>query len=154
MCSHSPKVWLSRDIGVTSARKKQRDLDPEKAQLVERIKSFQRAATTQKETWYSFCGDVKDRGGARFKQLSLLSFKGQPPGGLNGAALGIDPGPILVKSSGRRLPCLSLGKRQKARGRRAERRQGDSVRLKVTKKTLSGLLKFENANVANPVACR
>ncbi|CAJ1401108.1 unnamed protein product [Effrenium voratum] len=30
-------------------KKKQRNLDPEKAQLVERIKSFQRAATTQKD---------------------------------------------------------------------------------------------------------
>ncbi|CAJ1401109.1 unnamed protein product [Effrenium voratum] len=53
-------------------KKKQRNLDPEKAQLVERIKSFQRAATTQKETWYSFCGDVKDP--ARHEKAKLQEF--------------------------------------------------------------------------------
>lgn len=35
-------------------------MDPHKAQMVQRIKSFQKASVEQKEIWYSFCGTVKD----------------------------------------------------------------------------------------------
>ena len=35
-------------------------MDLHKAQMVQRIKSFQKASVEQKEIWYSFCGTVKD----------------------------------------------------------------------------------------------
>lgn len=42
------------------SRKRPREMDPHKAQMVQRIKSFQKASVEQKEIWYSFCGTVKD----------------------------------------------------------------------------------------------
>merc|ERR1712050_393844 len=34
--------------------------DPEKAALVDRVKSFQKQSPEQKEVWYAFCGPMKD----------------------------------------------------------------------------------------------
>eukprot|EP00434_Breviolum_minutum_P029520 symbB.v1.2.026103.t1/scaffold2578.1/size75865/4 len=41
-------------------KKRPREMDLHKAQMVQRIKSFQKASVEQKEIWYSFCGTVKD----------------------------------------------------------------------------------------------
>merc|ERR1712183_65847 len=35
-------------------------MDGAKAELVNRIKNFQKASPAQKEAWYEFCGDIKD----------------------------------------------------------------------------------------------
>eukprot|EP00435_Cladocopium_sp_Y103_P011213 s1700_g2.t3 len=37
-----------------------RIIDPEKARIVQRIKSFKKSSLEQKEIWYSYCGAVKD----------------------------------------------------------------------------------------------
>eukprot|EP00913_Durusdinium_trenchii_P027366 g25673.t1 len=54
--------WTGRPPNTNSPGKMMRpkSLDPEKAKLVERIKAYQKGSNEQKETWYSFCGEVKD----------------------------------------------------------------------------------------------
>ncbi|CAK9083235.1 Polyadenylate-binding protein 3 (AtPabN2) (AtPabN3) (Poly(A)-binding protein 3) (Nuclear poly(A)-binding protein 3) (Poly(A)-binding protein III) (PABIII) [Durusdinium trenchii] len=54
------------------AKKRPKSLDPEKAKLVERIKAYQKGSNEQKETWYSFCGEVKDP--ARHDTTKLQEF--------------------------------------------------------------------------------
>eukprot|EP00440_Ansanella_granifera_P049387 gb/GFBE01053514.1/.p1 GENE.gb/GFBE01053514.1/~~gb/GFBE01053514.1/.p1 ORF type:complete len:170 (+),score=29.45 gb/GFBE01053514.1/:1-510(+) len=46
--------------GGPQKRRKVAPVDPAKAPLVDRIKTYQKADDKQKEAWYAFCGDVKD----------------------------------------------------------------------------------------------
>ncbi|CAE7609287.1 unnamed protein product [Symbiodinium sp. CCMP2456] len=50
---HQMLAWYGRT-------QKKLKLDPEKAALVDRIKSFQKSGQEKNETWYAFCGEVKD----------------------------------------------------------------------------------------------
>eukprot|EP00931_Biecheleriopsis_adriatica_P005670 TRINITY_DN107161_c0_g1_i1.p1 TRINITY_DN107161_c0_g1~~TRINITY_DN107161_c0_g1_i1.p1 ORF type:complete len:171 (+),score=39.92 TRINITY_DN107161_c0_g1_i1:65-577(+) len=36
------------------------ETDPVKAELINRVKTYQKASQAQKDIWYSFCGEIKD----------------------------------------------------------------------------------------------
>ena len=54
------------------AKKRPKNMDPEKTKLVDRVKTYQRGSPEQKETWYTFCGEVKDP--ARHEVAKLQEF--------------------------------------------------------------------------------
>jgi len=54
-------------------KKSRRDeADPVKAPLIQRIKNYQKASPEQKESWYAFCGEIKDP--ARHTSSKLEEF--------------------------------------------------------------------------------